>query len=111
MTACLTAPASCRQPYAPAHEKSASSSSSASPTSLAGVWSCQVLVNGMNGQEEMRLNPDASFRVHVVTANGQVMDAWGRWSVQGNVLRADYAGPAGIPTPELIPFSMPSPTT
>ena len=82
----------------------------ASPISLAGVWSCQVLVNGMNGQEEMRLNPDASFRVHVVTANGQVMDAWGRWSVQGNVLRADYAGPAGIPTPELIPFSMPSPT-
>lgn len=78
------------------------------PRSLAGIWSCQLLVNGMVGQERMQLNTDGSFQVQVVT-NGQVINAWGRWSVQGTELRADYQGPPGIKTPEMIPFKMTGP--
>ena len=74
---------------------------------LAGSWSCDGVVNGMRMQQQMLLRPNGTFQVQAF-ANGQTVTAWGRWSVQASVMRIDYDGPAGVPTPEFIPVQMPA---
>lgn len=78
-----------------------------SMAALAGSWSCDGVVNGMRMQQQMLLRPNGTFQVQAF-ANGQAMSAWGRWSVQASVMRIDYDGPAGVPTPEFIPVQMPA---
>ncbi len=76
-------------------------------TALAGVWQCDGAPGGMVVQQRITLQPNATFQAHIM-ANGMNMSAWGRWSVSSNVLRFDYEGPPGTPSPEFVTFQMPS---
>jgi hypothetical protein len=79
---------------------------------MTGTWFCQGSPNGMPAQEQLYLGPDGEFRSQLVFANGQGLLSWGRWSVNGNMLRLDLAGTnpqAPIQSPVLITFQMSQP--